>query len=77
MTPFDPGLPIQESTTMKRTNFVKTLPLMVLALLACPAVYAHEGHGLPGFAHWHSTDVVGFIAVAGIAAVVLWMKGRK
>ena len=67
-----------ESTIMKRTNLVKALPLIAFGLLACPVAYAHEGHGLPGFAHWHSTDVVGFVGAACVAmAVGLWMKGHK
>lgn len=38
---------------------------------------AHEGHGLPGSTHWHATDATGFILVAVIAGVVLWLARRK
>ena len=59
---------------MKGTIMKKTL----LGLIAWPmAAAAHEGHGLPGAAHWHATDVLGF-ALAGVAAVALiWWAGRK
>ena len=49
---------------------------MTLAGLSAPAL-AHEGHGLPGAAHWHATDVLGFVAVAALVAGVIWFKGRK
>lgn len=41
------------------------------------AAQAHEGHGLPGIAHWHGTDAWGFVVTAGIVALAIWMKGRK
>lgn len=48
---------------------------------ACPAwataanVFAHEGHGM-GASHWHASDVLGFVVVIALAAVVLW-RSRK
>jgi len=45
--------------------------------LAAPLAFAHEGHGLPGAAHWHATDVLGFVAVGAIAVALIWFKGRK
>ena len=65
---------------MKRTpNHFKlsTCTSIALGLLTASAAHAHEGHGMPGLTHWHSTDVWGFIALAGMVAVVIWMKGRK
>lgn len=50
--------------------------LALLGSLSAPAL-AHEGHGLPGLAHWHATDVLGFVALAAIVAGVIWFKGRK
>lgn len=50
--------------------------LLTLGALSAPAL-AHEGHGLPGAAHWHATDVLGFVAVAALVAGVIWFKGRK
>ena len=35
------------------------------------AALAHEGHGLAG-THWHATDVLGFVALAGVVAMVIW-----
>lgn len=56
-------------------------PLAALAsaaawLPATPAL-AHEGHGLPGHAHWHATDVLGFVALAVGVAALVWWRGRK
>ncbi|MFM8692648.1 MAG: hypothetical protein ACKODC_09740 [Limnohabitans sp.] len=62
------------STTGKRTTMKHTLT--PFALFWAFAAQAHEGHGLPG-AHWHATDVAGFIAAAVAAAAFLWWRGRK
>ncbi len=48
--------------------------LFLCSLLALPA-WAHEGHGLPGMAHWHGTDALGFVGALVVAAAV-WFKGR-
>lgn len=61
---------------MKHISLITTLST-VTALLSAGAAHAHEGHGLPGISHWHSTDVLGFIAVAALVAGVIWFKGRK
>jgi len=45
-------------------------------LLGGPAL-AHEGHGLAGHAHWHATDVLGFVAVALAVGALIWWRGRK
>ena len=58
---------------MKHNTLITTLA----ALLSTGAAHAHEGHGLPGISHWHSTDVLGFISVAALVAGVIWFKGRK
>jgi hypothetical protein len=45
--------------------------------LGCPLLASgHEGHGLPGLSHWHSTDVIGFVAMVAVAFLV-WHGGRK
>jgi hypothetical protein len=38
---------------------------------------AHEGHGLYG-SHWHATDVLGFVGVGAVAAVVaaIWLSKK-
>ncbi|MFZ5550225.1 MAG: hypothetical protein ACOZJX_16135 [Pseudomonadota bacterium] len=54
---------------MKKLTFATALvPLAVLA---------HEGHGLPGAAHWHPTDALGFMLVLAIAAGIVWWSRRK
>jgi hypothetical protein len=43
--------------------------------------FSHPNHGLQnalGTSHWHPTDVWGFIAVAAVVVVVVWLgRGRK
>lgn len=57
---------------MKLTRFAAT----VLASLSV-AAHAHEGHGLPGTAHWHASDTWGWVALAVIAAVAFAWGRRK
>ncbi|MBH1987630.1 MAG: hypothetical protein I8H76_09950 [Burkholderiales bacterium] len=45
--------------------------------MTCLPAWAHEGHGMPGFAHWHASDVLGFVAIVGVVAAVIWFKGGK
>ena len=37
--------------------------------------FAHDGHGLGGI-HWHATDAWGFVAVAGMIAVAVWLSKK-
>jgi len=64
----------EPSTTMKQLR-----PLTLLLSTTCVALpaWAHEGHGMPGFAHWHASDVLGFVAIAAVVAAVIWFKGGK
>jgi hypothetical protein len=64
----------QPSTTMKQLR--RLPPILAVASATLPA-WAHEGHGMPGFAHWHASDVLGFVAVAGVIAAFIWFKGGK
>ncbi len=51
--------------------------LMLLSGAISPWIaLAHEGHGLQGSAHWHATDVPGYIGVAMVAAL-LWFIGKR
>jgi hypothetical protein len=56
-------------------------PFTTLLIAACAlstgasTVFAHDGHGLMG-SHWHSTDVLGFVVVGGLAAAAIWLSGR-
>jgi hypothetical protein len=56
---------------MKKITFSFTLAHTVLANTAL----AHDGHGLGG-AHWHATDVLGFVAAAAVLAVAVYF-GKK
>ena len=51
---------------------MKRIAALLSSLAALP-VLAHEGHGAPMF-HWHATDTAGFVFVAVIAAVVVWLS---
>ena len=55
-----------------------SLACALVALTGLPAgAMAHDGHGLAG-SHWHATDTVGLLLVAGAAAVALWhSRGGK
>jgi hypothetical protein len=51
---------------------------IALASALLPAtLLAHEGHGLPGAAHWHATDALGFMLVLAVAAGIVWWSRRK
>ena len=57
---------------------MKLLPksLMAAALVSAAfAAHAHEGHGLLG-SHWHPTDALGFVAVAGLIALAVWFSRK-
>ena len=51
---------------------------LATALIAASAgAFAHDGHGLFG-SHWHATDTVGLLLVAGVAALAVWhSRGGK
>ena len=53
----------------------RRLACAATALLAGAAA-AHEGHGLAG-AHWHASDTWGFIVVAALAALAIWLSRGK
>ena len=56
----------------------KITPKIVAAcagLMGATAVFSHDGHGLQGI-HWHATDTLGFIAVAAMVAVAIWLSRK-
>ncbi len=59
------------SRTQNAITLIATYVISTRASIA----FAHEGHGLAG-SHWHSTDVLGFVAVGCLAAVAIWLSGR-
>ncbi|MEY4754378.1 MAG: hypothetical protein RJA44_2053 [Pseudomonadota bacterium] len=67
--------PVQPPSSV--TPMIKTSTRALLTtLLLSAAAQAHEGHGLPGASHWHSTDVIGYTLALGILAA-LWMTRGK
>ena len=52
----------------------KSIAVYALGMVAT-AVFAHDGHGLAGM-HWHATDTLGFIAVAAMLAVAIWLSRK-
>ena len=57
------------------------IALKIIAICAISAwttaAFAHEGHAMTG-GHWHATDAWGFVAVAGVLAVAIWLsRGDK
>ena len=53
---------------------MKSLLAIATALTALPA-FAHDGHGLFS-SHWHATDALGFVAVAGLIALAVWLSKK-
>jgi len=52
-------------------------PLLIIpAALGAWAAHAHDGHG-PSGAHWHATDVAGFVMAIVAVAALAWWRGRK
>ena len=56
--------------------FLKKIAVFPMIMWAGAAL-AHEGHGM-GATHWHATDTWGFLAVAALTALAIWMsRGGK
>jgi hypothetical protein len=49
------------------------LSLALASFIAAPA-YAHSGHGAVSEWHWHATDTSGFLMVAVLGALALWLS---
>ncbi len=43
--------------------------------MGATAVFSHDGHGLAGM-HWHATDTLGFVVVAAMIAVAIWLSRK-
>jgi hypothetical protein len=63
-------------TMKKHLHLVALSAATALLGLASTVAQAHEGHGLPGASHWHSTDVIGYVLAAVIGAA-LWFTRKK
>ncbi len=56
---------------------MKKISLATNLLALSAGAFAHDGHGLFG-SHWHATDTVGLLLVAGAAALAVWFsRGGK
>ncbi len=55
---------------------MKRLTMAVTAWTLPMWALAHEGHGMPGFSHWHAGDVWGFALAIGVVAALIWWRGR-
>ena len=53
---------------------MKSFAALIPTLIALPA-WAHDGHGLFG-SHWHTTDVLGFVAAGAVVGLLAWFSGR-
>ncbi len=60
-----------------RNRFIDATTLIAIYALSTGAstAFAHDGHGLAG-SHWHSTDVLGFVALGCLAALAVWLSRR-
>jgi hypothetical protein len=52
----------------------RSLLLPVVLFVSLPAA-AHEGHGLLG-GHWHASDAFGFVALALVVGVAVWISRK-
>jgi hypothetical protein len=62
------------ATRLCQSLAMKKLLTFTAALTTLPA-WAHEGHGLFG-SHWHATDALGFVAVAALVALAVWLSKK-
>jgi hypothetical protein len=53
---------------------MRRLTLSTLLATLSAAVQAHPGHGAVQQWHWHATDTAGFITVAALAAIAIWLS---
>ena len=56
-------------------NLTTKLAAVCGGIISTGTVYAHDGHGLQGV-HWHATDTGGFVAVAAMVAVAVWLSRK-
>ena len=56
---------------------IKALAILLSGAWIHGGAFAHEGHGLPGSAHWHASDTLGFVGLAVVAVAVWFLHKRK
>ena len=59
---------------MEQQFTTKSIAAYALGIEAT-AVFAHEGHGLAGM-HWHASDAWGFVSLATMIAVAIWLSRK-
>ena len=62
---------------MKQATPLKAISALAALALTSLNTSAHEGHGLPGISHWHSSDALLFVALAAVFGLTYWLGGRK
>jgi hypothetical protein len=58
---------------MPHVRCATRLATATVLLLSAAGAWAHEGHGM-GSVHWHATDTSGFLFVALLAGLALWLS---
>jgi len=55
---------------------MRLLPAAFVGLLSTlsTTVHAHAGHGAAQAWHWHATDTAGFLLVAVLAGIAIWLS---
>jgi hypothetical protein len=53
---------------------MRRLALAPLLATLAATVHAHPGHAALSEWHWHASDTVGFVTVAALAAVAIWLS---
>ena len=53
---------------------MRRLALAPLLASLAAGVQAHSGHGVQQASHWHASDSVGFLMVAALVALVIWLS---
>ena len=56
---------------------MKYFPIVSALVFCASLVQAHEGHGLPGAAHWHANDALVLIVLAAMVGGGLWLNRKK
>jgi uncharacterized membrane protein YkvI len=60
-----------------RTKIAIKLIAAYAVFTPATSAFSHDGHGLTG-SHWHVSDAWGFVALAMLVAVAVWLsRGGK
>jgi len=56
-------------------RIARRLAAAAALLSTTAAALAHQGHGAAG-AHWHPSDTAGFVFVAVLAGIAIWLSRK-